>query len=243
MDLVCGACGAPFKSEDLDLRRGVATCRYCHAVTQLQTAQVQTPAAPAAVQPSIPQFVPQPDSVHVDEWQNELVLTRRWFTPVLFFLAFFCVAWDSFLIFWYWMGLTNMGDMGPMRLIFLIFPICHVAVGVGLTYTTVAGFFNRTIIRVNRNELTIWHGPIPWAGNRTLSVESIRQLYTRVGVPSANQQNVQANFQVYVLLANGRSEKLLWLPDVQQAEFIRQKIENFIGLEHQPVAGEVGAIS
>ena len=245
MDLVCSSCGAPFTNDDLDLRRGVANCRYCHAVTSLQTAQTST-AAPAVSAPAVDRLVPQPDSVHIDEWPNELVITRRWFSPVLIFLAFFCVAWDSFLVFWYWMGFTHGAEMGPMRLIMFIFPICHVAVGVGLTYTTVAGFFNRTIIQVTHNELTIWNGPIPcpWARNRTLNVDAIRQLFTQIGLSSNDSGRTQGLFEVKALLANGRSEKLLsGLPDMQQAEFIRQKIEQFLNLEHQPVAGEVGAAS
>ena len=243
MELVCGSCGAAFTHDDLDLRHGVATCRYCHAVTSLQTAQAAPAAEAVASAPVVDRLVPQPDGVHIDEWANELVITRRWFTPILFFMLFFCVAWDSFLVFWYWMGLTHMADMGPMRIIMLVFPICHVAVGVGLTYATVCGFFNRTIIQVNRVELMVRHGPVPCPGNRTLHVDSIQQLFTQVCTPTNNGQPI-AQFQVKVLLTDGRSLNLLGsLPDAQQAEFIRQKIEQFLNLKHQPVAGEIGATS
>jgi hypothetical protein len=31
----------------------------------------------------------------------------RWFTPSVIFLVFFCIAWDSFLIFWYSMAFNS----------------------------------------------------------------------------------------------------------------------------------------
>jgi hypothetical protein len=36
-----------------------------------------------------------------------VVLVRRWFTPAVLFMAFFCVFWDGFLIRWYAIALST----------------------------------------------------------------------------------------------------------------------------------------
>ena len=62
-----------------------------------------------------------------------------------------------------------------------VFPIAHVAVGVGLTYYTVAGFVNSTVLRVSEGQLAVRQGPFPWPGNRTLHTSDLDQLCNSPG--------------------------------------------------------------
>lgn len=87
------------------------------------------------------------------------------------FLAFFCLAWNAFLV----VGLSESQEETPMLWLFLLFPIVHVAVGVGLTYYTLAGFLNFTEVTVRGGTLTVRQGPLPWKGNRTLSAIDLAQ--------------------------------------------------------------------
>ena len=86
--------------------------------------------------------VPIPERFKVVRSANELIVSWRWWKAQFVFLLFFCIAWDAFLLFWYF-GAPSGGG-----LIFKIFPIAHVAVGVGLSYYVLTGFVNHTTIAV-----------------------------------------------------------------------------------------------
>lgn len=243
--LSCSHCGAALREADLDVRHGTATCRFCGALTPLppESPSEPLPAPPAPSPAPVSQSavvrpkVPHPDSVACSVTAGGIQLTYRWFSPILFFLLFFCIAWDGFLIFWYSMGIGAGGQIGAAALLFFLFPICHVAVGIGLTYFVIAGFLNRTWIDATRDELRVRHGPVPWKGNKTLAVEDVDQLYC-----SFDGQNSQSShsYCVSVLLKDGRKEKLIsMLHADDEARYIERTIEDFLGLEHRPVAGEL----
>ena len=58
-----------------------------------------------------------------------------------------------------------MDGAGGFGLFASLFALPHTAVGIGLTYFTVALFVNRTIVRVGSGRLAVHHGPLPWRGN------------------------------------------------------------------------------
>ncbi len=148
-------------------------------------------------------------------------ISWRWFELQHIFLAFFCIAWDSFLIFWYSMALHG----GP--LIMIIFPIAHVAVGVGLTYYTLAGFLNRTTVQIGRRELVIRHGPMPWFSNRNINANDLREVNvnnTSTTNGPFNRQNVPA-YRVDAVTSSGRTIPLLMLKSEDQARFVKQQIQ------------------
>jgi hypothetical protein len=238
----CTQCGAAFRDADLDVRGRTATCRFCGAVTELPPEPVSEPLPPAA-QPEntiVRPKVPRPNSIVLDQTASGIRLTYRWFNPMLIFLACFCIAWDGFLVAWYSMGLGGFfnGAPGPMAWLFFLFPIGHVAVGVALTYYTLAGFVNRTLIDVSHDELQVWNGPVPWKGNKTLSAADVDTIYSTLNVGrSRNNQNL---FCVSALLKDGRTATIISsLPSAQEARYIERTIEEFLGLQHHHVAGEL----
>jgi hypothetical protein len=156
----------------------------------------------------------------------------------LFFLLFFCIAWDAFLIFWYSMALGGVGPPGGFGLLFIIFPFAHVAVGVGLTYLVIAGFLNRTTITVAHGELAVRHLPVPWAGNHTLPVSDIAQLYCGKSENPRQSSGVGVR-SVSALLKDGRKITLVsFLHDADEARFIESKLESHLGIADLPVEGE-----
>jgi hypothetical protein len=126
-----------------------------------------------------------------------------------------------------------------IRVFFLVFPICHVALGVGLTYLCLAGFVNRTVLSVEGGNLRVWQGPLPWSGNHQWPVQDVRQLYVRHRARSRNADS-PATFEVVVVSADGRQRALLRSPlDQDQALFLEQEIERFLNLPDQPIRGEI----
>ncbi len=158
------------------------------------------------------------------------MLERSWFSPSLIFMAFFCVVWDSFLVFWYSMALRAGAPW-----IMVVFPIAHLAVGVGLTYSTLCGFVNRTRIAVEGGRLSIGHGPLPWRGNRVLETQALDQLFCEEKIGSKGSKS----YVLSALLKGGEKVVLLKsLPEADQALYIEALLEDRLGIVDVPVAGE-----
>lgn len=246
MPIVCSACGGLIREEDISPELNVARCSYCSALTDLRAARPAprerepepTASRPA---PAVRLKVPMPPGLFVDEWGQDLVITRRWFSGVVVFLAFFCIAWDSFLVGWYMIAFGEEGPPGPMRFIMVCFPIVHVAVGVALTYSTIAGFVNRTIVRISQGTLTVEHGPLPWTGNVSVAAADVDQVYcTEKAGRRGERSSAASTYIVNAVLKDGRSVKLVSVSlERKQALYIEQKLEEKLGIADQPVSGEI----
>jgi hypothetical protein len=226
--LKCPSYASPLRAEDLDVARGLVKCSYCQALMTL----------PASAAPG-PAFRPRPEAplpsrVSVADTGAGVELRLRWFTPVFLFLLAFCVAWDGFLVFWYSLA---MREGAPW--IMAVFPLLHVAAGAALTYVTLTGFVNSTVVRVDRGRLSVRHGPLPWAGNRDYADGEVEQLYCKERV-QRGKRSEQTTYEVWAVLAGGRSVKLLSaVGGDEQALFLEQRLERALGLQDRPVAGEL----
>lgn len=227
--LKCPACGSALAAKDLDPARSLAKCAHCGALMSLAPPTV----GPGGVR-ARPE-IPLPPALRVTELPDGLEIRRRWFTPGVIFLAFFCVAWDGFLVFWYGIAFKT-----GAPLIMSLFPLIHVAVGVGLTYTTLATIFNTTRIRLTWNDLSVTHSPLPWPGNRTIPRQEIDQLYCRRFVHRSSDSGPTTKYEVWMNTTDGKAKKLLGANlDEQQALFVEQQIERALGIPDRPMAGEV----
>jgi hypothetical protein len=75
---------------------------------------------------------------------NKLFISRSWFSPAILYLTFFCIFWDGFMIVWFSIAFAN--EQYGMAL----FGSIHGLVGIGLTYSTIAGYVNKTYITVRK---------------------------------------------------------------------------------------------
>ena len=225
MTLTCPSCGAKVSiTEDASRYR----CEYCgneHILNDHTTAL----AAPTPIRP----VITVPSSVWIEKDGQSARIIQRWFSFKYIPMAFFCVAWDAFLIFWYSMALG-----GGLPWIFSVFPVVHLAVGVGLTYSTLCGFFNRTVLEITRDELSIWFEPLPWIGEKTIKLTEVKQLFCKEKV-SRGENSTTSQYQLLAVTRDNRQIHLvdnLDSPDV--ALFIEQQIERWLKIKDYPVAGE-----
>lgn len=188
---------------------------------------------------------PRPDKVTRELLPSGLRLTYRWFGGKFIALAFFCLFWDGFIVFWYAGATAGMdfsrGFAGVDRfhLVFLLFPLIHVGVGIGMTYYVLCGFVNRTVIDVSGRELRIQSGPLPWRGNSTTLPSQIAQLY-REEIAHHGKNGTTYTYQLAAALKDGKKLKLVsGLHEADQALFLEQEIERHLGIRDQPVAGEM----
>lgn len=82
-----------------------------------------------------------------------------------------------------------------------VFPIGTAAVGVGLTYFTLAGLMKTTRVRVNSGRLSVSHGPLPWAGNREFDAGDIAQLFCKEKT-NRGENGSQSTYEVWIVRTN-----------------------------------------
>lgn len=235
MQLNCEVCGAALRAEDVRLDIAVAKCHVCNAVYDLSGRKARGLSLPTREKALSRPKAALPSRFQVEEDGQTTRISWRWLSIQHVFMAFFCLAWDSFLAVWYGAALST--ENTP--LIALIFPIAHLAVGVGLTYSTLAGFLNRTRIEVNRVRLTIRHGPLPWGGNQELPGRDLKQLYG-VEVSRTSKGNTTRTYDLMALDREGRQVKLLsGLDEKDQVLYLEQALERRLGIEDAPVDGEI----
>jgi hypothetical protein len=180
--------------------------------------------------------VPIPTKFNLQKSVEELVVSWRWFNPAMHtFLLFFVIAWDAFLLFWYFGAPSR-----DRNLLFMIFPIAHVAVGVALTYFVLTGFVNRTTVRASKGVLTVSHGPLPWIGNHRIARADLKQLYVTEMSHPAKHGRITHSWDLCALLDNNRAVRLLTrLDSYEQGMFLERTFEDYMNIADTKVAGEV----
>ncbi|MFN8373289.1 MAG: hypothetical protein U0694_10500 [Anaerolineae bacterium] len=234
MQIHCRYCASEIPAANINLDKLLAKCSNCNAVFsiagEMGLAQGEKPKA-AAKRMS----VPLPTRVSMDETAGELVIRRKWFSPVSTLpLTFFAVIWNGFLVFWYSIALSS-GE-GQMALCGSL----HLAVGLFLTYWVAAQFINETVITANAETLDIKSGPIPTTGNKALTAVDIAQIYCMEKI-SRGRRSTTVTYEVAAIMQDQRRESLLTgLYNPEQALFIEQEVERFLGIENRGVPGELG---
>jgi uncharacterized protein YbaR (Trm112 family) len=229
MKILCPSCRVPVAADDVNLASGLAKCRTCNNVFRITDVAPEL-AAPAA---RLRDPVGKPGSVVTSESPAGLTIEYRWFSAKYVFLAFFCLFWDGFLVFWYAMAL------GTGNVIMAVFPVIHVAVGVALTYTTVAGFVNQTTVTLDRSRLRVKHHPLPFGKPVDVETGGVKQLFCQEKVNSG-RNGVSYSYDLMVEMRDGSRRKLLSGIDTPQLPlYLEQHAEAWMGISDAPVPGEL----
>src|SRR5262252_7413131 len=142
--------------------------------------------------------VPLPGHVQMSRDGGDLVLDVRWFRPYHVFMLFFSLFWCGFLVFWYSQTLSHPSPSNIM----LWFPLLHVGVGIGVSYSTIAGFVNHTRITVGNGAVDVKLGPLPWWGARRVPSTEIVQVYCEEVSPS--RRGGSSTYQVSAITPENR---------------------------------------
>ncbi len=224
-DLKCRNCGAALSAGDISPQLGAARCGHCRSLFALPTS------SPA----SIPRpEVPLPAAFTMETLGDTLVITRRWRNFSAWFLLFFALFWNGFLVVWHGIALsTGAWFMSAFGLI-------HTGVGLFLIYYVAALFLNSTVIRASPRGLESKSGPLPWRGDRLLDAGTVSQLYCTEKIHRSKNGSSTSYGVEAVLPGNRRDTLVRGLPEADQALFIEQQFERHLGLTDIPVAGEHG---
>lgn len=228
MQLNCPHCRRAIPAGDINVQTSIAKCSMCSAVFGFAD---RIPGAQAAYRK---EAIEMPKRFSIEREGPDILIAFRWFSPLFIGLLLFCVFWDAFLAFWYYLAFTKGGP-----LMMKLFPLIHVSVGVGLTYYVIAGFVNRTLIRVGPGELSIRHVPLPWPGGKTVARAELEQLFCEEKV-HRGKNGVSYTYDVSAVLRGASRVKLVTgLQSPEQALYIEQQVECFLGIKDRPAPGEM----
>jgi hypothetical protein len=109
-------------------------------------------------------------------------------------------------------------------------------------YTPLAHILNKTHFIVSRGMIEVRHRPLPWPGNKKLIIKNIKQLYVRekVRIVEGERRSQEFYYEVRAILRRRHVTLYGPLQSSEQAFYIEQKIEEYLGIEDVPVAGEGG---
>jgi hypothetical protein len=219
--LSCPSCGAQTR---VDVFAERMVCEYCGNEHILKMEK----------SPSLRPEIGQPPCVLIESDRKCARLIQRWFSLKYIPMAIFALAWDSFLFFWY----SNAMSM-EAPIFFFLFPVMHVAVGIGITYSAITGLINRTVLEVTRDEVALWFEPLPWLGEKTLRTRELKQFYCKEKVVRT-KNGTSTQYELNVVTVKNQKIKLLGNienPDV--ALFFEQQLERWLKIDDRPVEGEL----
>ena len=160
----------------------------------------------------------QPDGIEVQDLGDRLLITRRWFWWTSVPLGLLALVW---------IGLT-LGKFADNLL-----NVCSCFfLGLGLLalYSCLLSLTNRTEIEVDRQVLTIEHGPLPrFSRDKTIPIADIDQLFVKTIKTSGNLAAGSRSWALCMVDRFGEKRELIGaIPDWNQAQFIKQEIERFL---------------
>ena len=107
-------------------------------------------------------------------------------------------------------------------------------------YTAIAGFINKTIIKVDSKILQVTTAPLPWFGGNVFSSTDLKQLYI---VEKGDINDLTLSNSTYKIMAKTRKGEsvtiLSRLRNVDTALYLEQQIEKFFSIKDEPVPGEM----
>ena len=176
----------------------------------------------------------KPPNVDIQFDFDALTIIYRWRSTRYFILLFMSVALDvaSVLL----VGAMSLDDDHAFALAALVSAL----LGLTLSYYTLAGFINHTVIVVNLQWLIITHGPLFWCANKRIEITRINQLYAPKPPAWIGGRRSPFGYKLNAILRDNSALKLLsGLSSPNIARFIEQSIEEYIHIEDHPVAGEI----
>lgn len=158
---------------------------------------------------------------------DTLILRRRWFNPIYIVVAAMAV---------FWLGITflplvaSLLEPGSVEFgspfVFLLAPL----VSVFLAYYAFAGFRNTTIVKADKQWVTVTHKPAPWFGNRQVPAGQISHILVK---ESFWQNRGSKMYELRTAVHNEKPVCLIRLTDQQQVTQVAEKIATHLNIPVQ----------
>lgn len=228
MRLHCPKCADPIPAQDVNIRSLVAKCERCDNVFSFQHETV------TSIQTKDTTIYKRPENINQEETTDTLTLWWKWNSPAAITVliaspaAFALAVWSEFQPHEYFQSVNPNWVQ-----IFIWFIVCLYG-----TYWAIAHFVNRTVVRVDHENIHVSFQPLPWVGVRTNLVSPYVQLYTGRYVTGGRYP--KNYISVNILRQSGKHLRAIdKLESIEHALYLEQEIEAFLGIADQPVRGEL----
>ncbi|MHC4922598.1 MAG: hypothetical protein ACYTG4_00755 [Planctomycetota bacterium] len=238
----CTGCGASVDEKAIDRELALAHCRYCGGVFDLGGLEVQREGKPERVPFVERATVGLPDRFSVKDGGGQFSVAWREDAcgcGCLLFLCLLVAIGASAALGWLGTSPFLEGWARPVMLVFVV--------GLAGVLLSIVGFFQRTTVAVAEGLLTVRHGPLPMGEAVKLSVHDIVQIFCVADESAATDDedvkevaSLVATYDVVVKRRDGRRTRLVEdLDELDQALFVEQQLERYLGIRDAAVSGEV----
>lgn len=226
--LKCPSCGQHTPAKDINVFDLVAKCSNCGCIFPFKPRSFQ----PYTVSLKKPKKKPTNVSIHLQDKGKEILLTYQWRNGHYVLLLILAFLWNTSTIMWFALMLSNNAYL--MAMLGMIYAFG----GISLLYLGIAGFLNSTMIKIDDFRLTVTHQPILWLYTPELRRDDIVQLYCTLHI-NRGRTYTHYSYQLHAIVKNGKHICLLkGIEKAEQAQFLEQEIEKFLGIKDRYVKGE-----
>lgn len=176
-----------------------------------------------------------PDGMQMQQRNDELTLSYSWLGTKHFFAVLHLLIFCGF----YWFSMrSNPVDLESLWQNKL--QLCVLLLIIGTAYFAALGFVNKTRLQVTHNRLKISHGPLPCLLSKTAQSSDFAQLYVKKDVHQSRSNNsIDVSYRLQVISKQGKTLTLIkGIQTSEDALYVEQEIESFLGIKNQPVQGE-----
>ena len=228
MRLNCRKCGEDISAENININTLVAKCSSCDSVFSFREQVANKVSKPLLLRP-------KPDSVRETKGEKSLALSTKWF------------RWEYV---WHTLILTLL--VGPFLSAAIATAVVNGAWVEAITKPSfwfalvpavylLMGYTNRTVISADFKQITVQHKPIPWIGGKAIPSTEISQFYAVLGPdPHLNRYWNKSQYELHAILHNNKDVVVASKQKTaQQVLYMEGALEQFLGIEDQPVRGEL----
>lgn len=238
--LECKHCHAPLPKDDLAMNNDVIVCEFCSTVHYMNPQDVSYPEKSKRREKNKRS---KPDKFTLNRMPDGLEITYRWLGKQHKGLLFFAILWNAFIVFFtaimFFAGFDDSDIDSPVAV--LCFMIPFYAVGIGMAWYVLAGYLNRTNIRIRGNGIETNHAPIPMFGaaNKRIDRKHIAQIYCIRRVAYTSNDVPVYVYDVHYVKDGGDDYDLVkGVDSLNKAIFIEQQIEHLYRIEDAGVDDE-----
>jgi len=234
-DIHCPKCDAKVDPGQLNIKQLVGKCNSCGTIFSFAEDLPRVDLPNEEYESNKPKVIHLPKGIEIYELSRSLLIDHKWRHSLNPFIVFFTLFWNAIVFFITAVAVADLGLAGML-------PIgLHLTVGIGLLYWVIASFLNTTTIAVEDRFIDISHRPIkiPFWKNKQIDLDEIEQIYVeKYSNGSTNGKKTYA-YQVKARLRTRNDEVIIKnLSLYEQARFIEQEIEYYLGIQDRKVDEE-----
>ena len=169
-----------------------------------------------------------PKRMSIEYYEAYMHIQKKWLGLPTIIMGILLLVWV--MVFFRTFNLIGTG-VNEGEFFLTLMPIVFGCGAVLLAYFLLANWLNKTDIFVSDDLMEIKIGPIPWRGNVKLETANIKQIFIQKQVAGSEKKR-KVTYAVLINNQNGKVVKLVGgLEGQDQALFIEQRIENYLGMD------------